>query len=1017
MPTSDTHEDIAWTASADGEAEKTTSTAIAFVFGSEVSDLKAEDISVKGDTSAVERGALSGGGARWSLELRSVAKQGAVKIAIHRAGIEAGEKTVAVHKEPSPAGWTAEADGEAGKAASTAIAFVFSREVPELTEHDISVLSMTGEAAIGKLSGGGLNWTLALDAVLTAGDLAVSINREGIAAGEKLVAVYKQDETADISYTAEADGETDVLASTAIAFVFSGAVADLTAEDISVTNGTGEVVAGELSGGGTSWTLALDLVKIQGTVMVAISRAGIDNSPVSVAVYRRSTPPPTPGRGTLVYAVIVPEGVVPEAGSRIRIEQDGAVLASLNSGGFQGGQRQITESIGSASVQLDPGWYTVDMAIAGPGDTKAVFHELVEIKEGKSKGLRFEPPADAFLTTTEAVEDIDNVSVPSFVVLGSVLDLTGAKVKPAGATHKTIVWSVKDEGGTGVSSADLADGKATPQNAGTLVARATIVQGKSATEDFTKDFAIDVRQPTEFTALITIKATTANSSGLTLVGSMGGSGASRSRALSAPNAQQTVFITALKKASQTLAFSGPDGAKVSKASVYTDGDTPGPGRDVLIVDLAEKADWGGVLNFVITVEESGKLPVTYAITLDILLARLPESEARLFFPYGGRLDDDAPQRNRYTVTEGRSLVIAPVLWRIPSGAAFQWTVSGNAVTASNGEFLTFQPGTPAGNYSVTVTASFDGRSVSASAAVECVNVSSPPSENREYENGYLAPGQNAGTWRTSLGGFGGSVMRELSVDNEPGDDIYINGNAFGTWVEPGIVWVMKDENRNGKADDTWYELKGNAAELYKSVTRRYAVAYYKNGGFWEDSLGNTGKLGALQRYPSSLDKITLAGTLIDLSASAVSDHLLQGYVDVLDNCYDISDAIQADGSSVYLDHIDFVRIQTAEHTYDNLFGEKSTEIDEMADKVAISPVWVESRSFIGAGAGGGYAYSIVNDSGYDLTISFRGITETLFVPQRTTASYTSTENKLYFNFNGGNVTQSVSGNTLTFTNG
>ena len=79
----------------------------------------------------------------------------------------------------------------------------------------------------------------------------------------------------------------------------------------------------------------------------------------------------------------------------------------------------------------------------------------------------------------------------------------------------------------------------------------------------------------------------------------------------------------------------------------------------------------------------------------------------------------------------------------------------------------------------------------------------------------------------SLGGFGGYVIVKFdhSVENRDGKNLAIKGNALSTSSEPGIVWVMQDENGNGLADDTWYELKGS--ESGKVTTRkRHTVTYF-----------------------------------------------------------------------------------------------------------------------------------------------------------------------------------------------
>jgi hypothetical protein len=64
----------------------------------------------------------------------------------------------------------------------------------------------------------------------------------------------------------------------------------------------------------------------------------------------------------------------------------------------------------------------------------------------------------------------------------------------------------------------------------------------------------------------------------------------------------------------------------------------------------------------------------------------------------------------------------------------------------------------------------------------------------------------------SLGAFGGYAVYgfDHTVVNQPEkEDIMVYGNAQATLAEPGVIWIMQDENGNGKPDDTWYELAGS----------------------------------------------------------------------------------------------------------------------------------------------------------------------------------------------------------------
>ncbi|MDR1232308.1 MAG: InlB B-repeat-containing protein [Spirochaetaceae bacterium] len=89
----------------------------------------------------------------------------------------------------------------------------------------------------------------------------------------------------DITYSASADGASGTASSTAIAFAFSGAVAGLVADDVTVTDDTGTVTKGTLSGSGTDWSLGITVVTA-GNVKVAITKTGVENTVKDVAVHK-----------------------------------------------------------------------------------------------------------------------------------------------------------------------------------------------------------------------------------------------------------------------------------------------------------------------------------------------------------------------------------------------------------------------------------------------------------------------------------------------------------------------------------------------------------------------------------------------------------------------------------------------------------------------------------------------------------------------------------------------------------
>jgi len=229
----------------------------------------------------------------------------------------------------------------------------------------------------------------------------------------------------------------------------------------------------------------------------------------------------------------------------------------------------------------------------------------------------------------------------------------------------------------------------------------------------------------------------------------------------------------------------------------------------------------------------------------------------------------------------------------------------------------------------------------------------------------------------SLGAFGGRVVFAFSgpVENHPdnpfGMDFTLFGNPLPDWSEPGVVWVMKDENENGEADDTWYQLAGSDY-YFSSTLHNYRVSYANPGGTeardvsWNDHLGNQGFIRANTAHSQSYyprsgpfpnipeDAYELSGTLIrgavdvDHPPLNVSLHRAFGYADnrprgsgaptVPDNPYtaelehsggdafDISWAVDAEGQEVNLDRIHFVKVQSGLLHEGGWLGELSTEI-------------------------------------------------------------------------------------------
>jgi hypothetical protein len=233
----------------------------------------------------------------------------------------------------------------------------------------------------------------------------------------------------------------------------------------------------------------------------------------------------------------------------------------------------------------------------------------------------------------------------------------------------------------------------------------------------------------------------------------------------------------------------------------------------------------------------------------------------------------------------------------------------------------------------------------------------------------------------SLGSFGGYVVFQFKhpVENDPrnpyGVDFTIFGNPMAGWSEPGVVWVMKDENENKKADDTWYVLAGS--DYWFSSTRlNYQVRYTNPGGSsaadvpWEDQWGNTGVIRANSLhtqtyYPMhdifpavdpveyTLNGIQIQGMVYEHPTGMISVPRAFGYADNLargtepytlpDNPYtrepensggdafDIGWAVDSTGNYVDLDQVHFIKVQNGLLADGGRLGELSTELSGAVD--------------------------------------------------------------------------------------
>ena len=232
----------------------------------------------------------------------------------------------------------------------------------------------------------------------------------------------------------------------------------------------------------------------------------------------------------------------------------------------------------------------------------------------------------------------------------------------------------------------------------------------------------------------------------------------------------------------------------------------------------------------------------------------------------------------------------------------------------------------------------------------------------------------------SLGGFGGTIILGFEKacvndsENPYGVDFTIFGNAFSGLSEPGVVWVMNDENQNGQPDDRWFEIAGSN-HFHSKTIKNYAITYFKTetrDNNWKDNFGNSGSLVAndynLQEYYPTVsffpeypqDSVNFNGTFLEAVIDNSNPHEIKihslafGYADnhskkqgveltTPDNPYseeiegaggdpiDISWAVDSLGNYMDLDSIHFVKIVTGNFASLGRLGEVSTDISYVVD--------------------------------------------------------------------------------------
>lgn len=210
----------------------------------------------------------------------------------------------------------------------------------------------------------------------------------------------------------------------------------------------------------------------------------------------------------------------------------------------------------------------------------------------------------------------------------------------------------------------------------------------------------------------------------------------------------------------------------------------------------------------------------------------------------------------------------------------------------------------------------------------------------------------------SLGGYGGYVICKFDepvYNKEDEFDFQINGNAFGGSTEPGIIYVMEDTNKDGIANDTWYEINGPGAQADGTIFN-YEITYekptveptddsqpeYTNYIHWTDNQGGSGYIPKnnfhnQSYYPSWVEgNLTFKGTKLPNNYTENKGIFTGhpwgwGYVDDMPNnnngnYFKLDWAVDQNREPANIQKIHFVKIVTGAYGINGWIGENSTEV-------------------------------------------------------------------------------------------
>jgi hypothetical protein len=221
-----------------------------------------------------------------------------------------------------------------------------------------------------------------------------------------------------ITYTAAADGTAGTETSTAIIFSFGAAVDGLTADNITVTNGTGSVTKGALTGSGQTWTLAVT-VATAGNVTVSISKTGIESAGKPVAVHKQGETP------DIDYTVAA-DGTAGTTASAAITFTFGAAVTGLTAGDITLGKTGDTGSVTKGALTGEGQTWTLALdSVATAGNVTVSISKTGIVSDGKTVAVYKQAVTPDAITYTAAANGTADTTASTAITFTFGADITG----------------------------------------------------------------------------------------------------------------------------------------------------------------------------------------------------------------------------------------------------------------------------------------------------------------------------------------------------------------------------------------------------------------------------------------------------------------------------------------------------------------------------------------------------------------------------------------------------------------